>query len=192
MAAQKTDIKINLRMKPREAISGIFFKWAIQVGRIVIVVTELILLSSLIYRFVVDRNIIDLHENIQKQVTYISQQEQDELLYRDIQSRLEGIKSVITNEEIKLNVYNFIHEATDNEKFVIKQIRLGSASVMLQGEAATIYAVNDLMQEARNKENISSIILEQITNSENKISFVLVVDIKIDPSTQLGITTTKQ
>ena len=64
MKSENKEVKINLIAQPKELIEKIFSEWAVNFGRIIIVLTELIALSALGYRFYIDRQIIDLHQKI--------------------------------------------------------------------------------------------------------------------------------
>lgn len=171
MSAQKTDIQINLRTKPREPISTIFFKWAVNIGRIVIVGTELILLAALFYRFIVDRQIIDLHEVIQRKLGQVANQADDEKKYRDIQARLAAVKQYTSDTDVKITVFNFLLNATNNPLFAIKELNFTQDRIAIEGEVASIRDLNDLLQKARTQELIESISLDEVTNTENRITF---------------------
>lgn len=65
-----------------------FIKWTLTIGRLVVIITELIALSAFIYRFSLDRRLIDLRSEIKQKQTIVAAQKTNEAKYRDLQDRI--------------------------------------------------------------------------------------------------------
>lgn len=81
-----------------------FIGWALTIGRIVVIGTELIALICFVYRFSLDSQLIDLHSKIKQEQAVINFLKKDEEAYRNLQDRLfvADAFSVIGTEKIKI------------------------------------------------------------------------------------------
>lgn len=79
---------INLLKNKEADFFGEFIKWALTIGRLVVIITEIIALSAFVYRFSLDRRLIDLRSEIKQKQTIISAQKNNEEKYRDLHDRL--------------------------------------------------------------------------------------------------------
>ena len=94
MANKPSHITINLSRKPKDKFETVFYKWAINSGKVIIIITELIALGALLYRFSIDKQIVDLHDEIKREQIFLDNQKSKEKEYRGIQDRLSMIQNV--------------------------------------------------------------------------------------------------
>ena len=55
---------INLLPNQGENLTTKFFNWALSIGRLLIILTEMVALATFLYRFGLDAQIVDLHDKI--------------------------------------------------------------------------------------------------------------------------------
>lgn len=79
---------INLVSNREEGLLTEFLTWLLSIGRILIILTELIALGVFIYRFSLDLQISNLHDKIKQDTATLSTLKARESIYRDIQQRL--------------------------------------------------------------------------------------------------------
>lgn len=103
-----------------------FIDWALTVGRLIIIFTEVIAVAAFIYRFSLDEKLVDLHSSIKQKQAIVSLLKQDESKYRNLQDRLslastfaeKGNKTIktfkdlisLTPQEIKFNTLTIDEE----------------------------------------------------------------------------------
>lgn len=75
-----------------------FFKWVTTVGRVVIIFTELIVISAFLSRFWLDRKNSDLSEVLRQQKAIIASTQEFESDYVSLQERLKYIKDFYKNQ----------------------------------------------------------------------------------------------
>lgn len=89
-------IKINLL--PTEDIEkqplNKFLKWVLTYGRTIIITTELIVILAFLSRFVLDRELTDLHEAISQKRAIVEATYDLEYGFRNLQNRLENVKKL--------------------------------------------------------------------------------------------------
>lgn len=81
-------LSINLLKNKQVGFLDEFINWALTIGRLVVIITELIALAAFVYRFSLDRKLIDLRSQIKQKQVIISSLKNNEAKYRELQERL--------------------------------------------------------------------------------------------------------
>jgi hypothetical protein len=172
---------INLSGKPKESTSSLFYKWTIHVGRIVIVLTELVALSALFYRFIIDRQIADLNDQIDRQVNFIQSQSQRENQFRSLQNRLFVIKSVKEDTEGKIQVMNLILESAREGIFSTDTLAVNKNLISVNGATSSVFALNSFVETLKTNKHITAISINEITSGGAGILFKLDITLEEIP-----------
>ncbi len=85
--AEKTK-SINLLPNKGEGFLNQFLRWALSIGRLLIILTETLALGTFLYRFSLDMKITDLHDSIKNQSAIVEQFKTTEAAARNLQLRL--------------------------------------------------------------------------------------------------------
>lgn len=178
MAKNISQIRINLSSKQKESIASALLTWAVNIGRIIIVGTELIALGALFYRFTVDRKIIDLHDNIKREELFVKSQTKKEEQYRSLQARLENIKQTESETQSKITIMNSILKTLASGSFSTTNFVINQNTIALSGEAFSVFPVNSLIDTLKQNPSVSSISLDELTSSDNGVQFKLNIELK--------------
>lgn len=170
-------IRINLSAR-KESFTNVFLKWSVHIGRVIIIATELIALSALFYRFIIDRQIVDLHDQINSELVIIKYQEQKELEYRQLQKRLSSVRLLTQDTTIKLQALNSVISEINKEGIIASQFNLASNVIHLAGRSSSILNLNELINNLKKADYISSINIEQIRGSKQGVDFGLTIAFK--------------
>lgn len=165
--------RINLLRKEVSVLDRII-DWTLFYGRILVIVTEFIAMSSFLYRFTLDRGLIDLHEKIQQKQEILKLLKPNEDIYRNLQKRLEFISQLAPVAEKKtkafLEIANF-----DPNGFTYNSVILTQNSIRINANVVSSEALTSLVEKIKKHPNIESISVDKI---DNKISSsILVVDL---------------
>src|SRR4051812_34084600 len=101
---------INLLPSKGEGLLSQFLTWALNVGRLLIILTETLALSTFIYRFSLDMKIIDLHDQIRADSFIVSNFKTSEDKYRNLQTRLGLVKEYTSTSEQIVVVFKDLTE----------------------------------------------------------------------------------
>src|SRR6185312_966933 len=102
---QKTSsITINLAKHRGESFVDRFIRFALTTGRVVVILTEVIALGAFLYRFTLDRTLVDLHDRIQQGQAVVNLLKDNETTFRNLQDRL-ALASTLTKEEDAMPKY---------------------------------------------------------------------------------------
>ena len=171
-------LNINLSSKGKATVGKVVYGWTIDAGRAIIVGIELIALIALGYRFVIDRQIVDIHDKIKTQEAYIAAQAEDEKTYRSIQARLKNIKS--TNEETlaKVTIMNEILNAISAGTFFQTNLAINDLSISIDGNTFSIYTLTDFLNSLKSNPSVASISIDEINTAEDGVRFKSHIEIK--------------
>ncbi len=172
---------INLSGKPKESNTTLFYKWTLQIGRIVIVLTELIALSALGYRFIIDRQIADLNDQIQRQIVFVRSEEQNEKRFRSIQDKLAVIKSIKNDTDAKVQIMNTLLNSANEGVFTTDSIAVNKNVISLNGMTSSVFSLNNFVESLKTNNFIKSINIAEITSGDAGIIFKLNITLAAVP-----------
>lgn len=177
----KYQININLSSKGQRTVGKVFYKWAIDAGRSIIVIIELIALGALGYRFVIDRKIVDLHDTIKQQEAFVSAQANEEKIYRAVQDRLKNIK--LTNEETtsKITVMNEILKAVSNGTFFSTNLTINQKSIQIDGAALAIFTITTFVDSIKKFPAVAAISIDEINTTDDGVRFKARIEMSQQP-----------
>ena len=88
MAARKKEINLLFLKTFEQTSAGKLLKWALTIGRWIVITTELVVIICFLSRFKFDRELMDLSETIKQQQAIIGSLEDLEANFRNLQQRL--------------------------------------------------------------------------------------------------------
>lgn len=171
-------ININLSSTGKQTVGKVVYGWTIDAGRAIIVGIELIALGALGYRFVIDRQIVDLHDQIKTQEVYIAAQSADEKTYRSIQERLKDIK--ITNSETaeKIQIMNEVLKAISAGTFFSTTLSINDKNILVDGSTFSIVTLTDFFNRLKQFPAVAAISIDEINTADEGIRFKSRIEIK--------------
>lgn len=176
--ANSPHVKINLIGKTKISVAENFLKWAVDIGRIIIITTELVALGALLYRFTVDRKIVDLHDQIKKAELFVKAQSAKEADYRGIQQRLLNIKNTQEDTDAKIAIMNKIINSISKGNFSSTNLTVSQSSISINGVAFSIFPLNNFIETIKEDPNVISISMDDVSSAAQGIQFRLNIEIK--------------
>lgn len=174
--SQRTNI--NLSSRGKATVSKVVYGWTIDAGRAIIVLIELIALVALGYRFIIDRKIVDLHDQIKIQEAYIAAQAEDEKKYRSIHDRLKNIKSTNTETSAKVELMNEILSAINSGSFFSTNLSINERTIIIEGNTFSIYTLTDFLNQIKKYTSVATISIDEVNTADNGIRFKSRIEIK--------------
>ncbi len=171
-------LNINLSSKGKATVGKVVYGWTIDAGRAIIVGIELVALAALGYRFIIDRQIVDIQDQIKAQEAYIAAQANDEKMYRSIQERLKNIK--LTNEETtsKVTVMNEILNAINTGTFFSTSLSINGRTIVVDGSTFSIYTLTDFLESLKTNPSVTAITIDEINTADDGVRFKSRIDVK--------------
>jgi hypothetical protein len=171
-------ININLSSTGKQTVGKVVYGWTIDAGRAIIVGIELIALVALGYRFLIDRKIIDLHDQIKTQEVYIAAQANDEKAYRSIQERLKNIEAINDETAAKVQIMNEILQVINSGTFFSTNLSISNNNILIEGTTFSIYTLTDFVNGLKKFPSVAAISIDEINTADEGVQFKTRVDIK--------------
>ncbi|MCL5675626.1 MAG: PilN domain-containing protein [Patescibacteria group bacterium] len=138
MPAQNNSFSLNLL--PTDNIektpAGKFLKWALSVGRYIVIFTELIVLAAFFSRFYFDRKLSDLHETIAQKQAIVESASDLETQARLIQGRLSAVKTILSQDTRAKGILMILAQITPTD-IVYDNLNITNQSITVTAVTAS-------------------------------------------------------
>lgn len=150
-----------------------FINWALTIGRLIVILTEIIAVIAFVYRFSLDEKLSNLHTEINNKQAQLLTLRQDENKYRNLQERIE-LASTISLKSTRANkiIQDIILLAPPG--VTINELTFSKDEVNLGLSANSVSSLTDFINPLKDYPEIKSISIDDI---ENKTSIGLLVNI---------------
>lgn len=153
---------INLAKKKIDFFD-VFLKWALTAGRIIIIITEVIALSAFLYRFSLDRQLIDLHDTIKQKQTIVNNFKTNEDKYRNLQERLAFASQFGNEGQRKVKLFrDIIGFATPD--LIFNSLLLSEDAIRMEIRVRSLSPLSKFVNALRNYSLIKTISVDKIEN----------------------------
>lgn len=154
---------INLLKSKEGGFVDRFINWALTVGRVVVILTELIALGAFLYRFSLDRQIIDLHTKIKQEQTVVGYLKENEDTFRNLQNRL-AVASSFGNSSSKLvkildDIVNF-----GSVDVTFNTIALQADRVQINASFRSVNSLQQFITSLKDYKSVDSVSIDKIEN----------------------------
>lgn len=158
------NVNINLLPHHEESLVVQFLNWALTVGRFLVIITETAALVTFLYRFTLDRQIIDLHDKIKYQQTIVENLAGNEKLYRGLQNSLATAKTLDGQSKLGGNLFSdVVNMARGNVQF--SDLIISPSSIKMNVNAFSVQSLSTFIDKLKGDKDIASISLDQVENS---------------------------
>lgn len=178
MSPDSPRLSIDLGKKSNENTSSLVLKWTINSGKIIIVIVELLTLSALGFRFYIDRQITDIHEQINKEEKFVNLQAQKEVLFRNLQDRLSAIQTISETTQKQVEFANKLTNIMNTDSFISSNITTTPNGINIDGQVYSIFTLNEILEVIKSNPNIASLSLDELVSQEQGIKFKLSTQFK--------------
>ena len=135
-----------------------FLEWSAKIGRVIIVVTELIVLAVFFARFKLDRDLLDLSNSVKTKLEVLATTKSFEKDFRDVQERLEIIREIHDEKTILSVSLNEIIIRIPQE-ILLDHLAIEKNKATFSAKAPSGTAFAKLIHEIKKMENVEEIVL---------------------------------
>ena len=144
-ANKKLDIAINLVPQDPffETVLGRFLKWALSVGRYIVIFTEMIVILSFASRFTLDRMVTDLNSTIHNKERVITSYGDLEKNFRFVQRQVEDYQQ-FKQESNLVDIFPILNDSVP-DNVIFETLLVRSDAINFTGSALSQNALNVLV-----------------------------------------------
>lgn len=162
---------INLIKKKQKSFFERFIAWALTIGRLIVILTEVIALSTFLYRFSLDRKLVDLHDQIKQKQAIVELLKQNEDKYRNLQNRLAVASGFIDSADKTTKMFIDIENLAPAD-VSFNNIRLSEKDIQIDASMQSVTSLTTFVKKLQEYPSFKSVSLNKI---ENKTSSAVIV-----------------
>ncbi|MDP2649893.1 MAG: PilN domain-containing protein [bacterium] len=154
---------INLAKEKDKRFFDKFLQWALTIGRLIIILTESIALLTFLYRFSLDRQLIDLHDRIVQKQAIVKLLKGNEDKFRDLQNRLTILDTLSNSSSTTTKVFDDLIISLPKDMDV-NNLTLSNDYIKIEVKARSITTIGAFVKSLRDNPNVASVSLDRIEN----------------------------
>jgi len=165
----KTVEDINLLPNKGANLLTIFLTWTLNIGRLLIILTETLALGTFLYRFSLDMRIVDLHDQI-KNESFIVKNFTSEPIFRNLQDRLTLAKTYDSSSTTAKVFQDIVNMGRD--KLTFRNLLISGDNIKIDAQSPSASALSSFVNMLKNYPLVKTVSLNKV---ENKTASALVV-----------------
>ena len=157
---------INLVKNKQIPLFDKFMNWALTVGRLIVILTEIVALLAFVYRFSLDEKLIDLHSAIKQKQNLVLLLKQDENKYRNLQDRI-ALASSLLEKNVKTNkiIPDIVGLTPQGAR--IDNLTFNKDKLTINASTNSVSSLTDFINILKNYPDIKVVSIDNIENKPN-------------------------
>lgn len=159
----KPSASINL-LANREKTLDLIVNWALTIGRVLVIVVEVVAIAAFLYRFSLDNQLQDLRTKIKQAQAIVIYQKDSENKYRNLQDRLAVAStfSDTSNKEVKIfkDIASFAPSG-----FSFRILDVSEQKLQIEATVNSVSALSSFVDKLKNYAPVDSVSLDKIENN---------------------------
>ena len=179
---KKKIISFDINLLPRDPFfatpAGKILKWALSIGRYIVIFTELVVILSFVTRFSLDRQVTDLNDAINQKKTVISS-------YGDLEESVRQTQAVLEEYSLLRQQVNITEVFPELTKIIPKDTELNELvlrpdQISFSGKTIKQLSLNTLINNIQLSDRFSNVSIDKIesntTDDNGGFNFVIRAD----------------
>ncbi len=173
---------INLVSNKEQDLFTQFINWAFTIGRLLIILVELLALGTFLYRFALDMQILDLHDQIKQNSFIVQNFKNSEQIYRSLQNRLtEAKKYDNKNDTTLIIMQDIIEMGRGNVTF--KALQVATESIDIEVQAASPQSLSQFVSALKSYPAIKTLSIDKVENKTASATITLAITARLTTAT---------
>lgn len=165
-------ININL-FKYHKKFWDRFLNWVLNIGRIIIMLTQIVALSVFIYRFSLDRQLIDLKDKIKQKESIVKFLKNNENKYRNLQERIVYASQTNDKSSQSIKLFKDVLNMSPPQGFIFNQLSLTNQEIKVNAKVSSVQSLASFIEKLKEHPSIDSVSLDSI-NNKSSASIILI------------------
>ena len=184
-------LNINLAKNRGESFWDRFISWALNAGRILVILTEGIALIAFLYRFTLDRQLVDLRDHIKQEQAILDLLKNNEATYRSLQNRLSLAKTTIDDANQTTQVFfDMLKLIPSNME--VTTFQMTQDTLRLEGSLGSISSLRDLIDSLKAYPMVSRVSLDKIQTNTSTATVAVTIGVSLKTNAAKNSNPTKQ
>ena len=170
MAAHKKKEQIQINLLPErgfeQTTTGRVLAWILSTFRIIVIVTEIIVMTAFLSRFWLDAQNTDLTEELQRKKALLVASQGFEEEFRDVQKRISIFKESTESHEMVSKSLSIIRSYLPPEVF-LSRISISQGGIELEGESYTERSLQQLIVNLESTDLFENVAIGEFKTRHN-------------------------
>lgn len=162
------NINILSFQKTNESALGKFLTWSLLYGRIIIILTEFIVIAAFISRFYFDLKLSDLKDAVEVKANFIENSQPIEKEFLRFQGTLDEAGKIIDQRRDQSKVFTNFSSLLPSDIFV-KEMTLKDNTFTFSCQIATVPALNSLILNLTSTNKFNDLSIDDIAIKDNQL-----------------------
>lgn len=173
MKRKRLDFTINLVPQDPffDSMLGKTMRWALSIGRYIVIFTEIVVIGSFATRFSLDRQVTDLNSSIHQKQAVIESYGSLESDVRQVQTKIENYQQISQQKNI-VDVFPQLSEITPRD-VQLTELVVKSTNVALSGTTRSQNSLNLLINNIQLSPNFHNVTVDLIESSPDQGNLLL-------------------
>jgi Tfp pilus assembly protein PilN len=167
MLAQKQKRRDEINLLPgssfENTVAGRILAWILSSFRIIVIVTEILVMIAFLSRFVLDAQLSDLNEEIQQKQSIIAASQVFENEFRDTQARLDILAPLLSQQNFPETIRK-ISNSTPPE-VILNKLTITETNIEISGTSPSEKSISQLVTNVNSREGFSSFEIVNINSN---------------------------
>ena len=157
-ARKKQDQDINLLPQKgfQTSTAGRILAWILSTFRIIVIVTEIIVMIAFLSRFWFDAQNTDLNEKIQQKQAVLAASKDFELRFKDVQDRLEIFSNLTDNKMKNSEILTLITSSIPSD-VILTKLAVTKEAFLLTGSTSNEKSIQQLIVNLASNQNFNNL-----------------------------------
>ncbi len=178
----KLDLSINLLDNKGKKFADEFLDWAIAIGRLLIIITETVALGAFLYRFTIDRQLVDLNDEIKKSEAIVTAFKSGEDTYRHTQTKLSISKEQLASTAQTVAFFQSIQKLRQKYNVTYNNFSLTENLMHVAVQASSSQPLTDFITALKNEKRIDVISIDKVENRTKNALIIVTLSVSLKPS----------
>lgn len=174
----KDYLSINLLDNKGVKSSEVFLKWAVYVGRLLIILTESAALIVFISRFSIDRQLIDLNDDIKNRQAIVEYFQNSEAAFRKAQLKLSVGKANISSSSAVFNIFEYVLQQNKTD-VIIKNLNVSPQSMTVTAASNTPDNLSAFTKTLRQMPETASLSIDKVETKPTNTFIAITITVQL-------------
>ncbi len=179
---------INLLPQKNNSFLMQFLSWTLTIGRLLIILIEIVALGTFIYRFSLDMQLVHLHDKIKSDSFIVANFKEAETTFRDIQDRLATIKHYTAIQNTTSGIFSDI-TTMGKGKVTFQDLNISPQSAKIDIESPSPSAIAQFIAALKQYPQFTSITINKVENNSSSAQIDVSIIASLKP---IAFTNTQQ
>ncbi len=160
---EKSSPTINLAKNRGEHFIDRFFSWALSIGRVLVIATEAIALGAFLFRFGLDRQILDLNDRINQEKVIVGLLKNNETTYHNVQDRLLLAKTIDADTTTQLKTLLDLTSFFPSD-MVVQNIFYSTTDIHIDASVGSVVSLSTFVKKLKAYTSIAKVSIDKLEN----------------------------